>query len=44
MRLVEGEIGEQFDADHVGAGLRCMLDVDMTGEVIDAVQEMKRDS
>lgn len=40
--LLDGEIGEQFSPDHVAAGLLCMLDIDMTGEVIDAVQEMKR--
>ena len=40
--LLDGEIGEQYSPDHVGAGLRSLLDIDMTGEVIDAVQEMKR--
>ena len=37
-----GDLGHEYDTDHIRKGLLCMLDTDMNAEVVDAVSEMQR--
>ena len=37
-----GDLGHEYDTDHIRKGLLCMLDTDMNAEVVEAVAEAER--
>merc|ERR1719181_1970324 len=37
-----GDLGHEYDPDHIRKGLLCMLDTDMNAEVVEAVAEAER--